>query len=54
MSTTTCPNCGAARIPGAVFCDTCGKPLRDQAPPKPAAEAQEIICPNCGAQVAVK
>jgi uncharacterized protein len=31
--TPTCPNCGAAVIPGAAFCPTCGTSLSGQASP---------------------
>ena len=33
----TCPQCGAAAIPGEAFCDNCGAPLN--APARPAAPA---------------
>ncbi|UCG23407.1 MAG: zinc ribbon domain-containing protein [Chloroflexota bacterium] len=48
MSTTNCPNCGAERITGAAFCDTCGAAFQASTP----AKSQEIICPNCGAHAA--
>jgi len=53
MNSTNCPNCGAERISGAVFCDTCGAWLQVPAPTEVAAKDHGIICPNCGAHAVV-
>jgi predicted nucleic acid-binding Zn ribbon protein len=55
-----CPNCGAAVVPGAAFCQSCGTRLVKEEPPAPArfcvhcgAELREgaRFCPTCGQSV---
>jgi predicted RNA-binding Zn-ribbon protein involved in translation (DUF1610 family) len=41
-----CPNCGAAVVAGATFCQTCGNRLAAQEPPAPV-----LFCVHCGAQL---
>ena len=41
-----CPNCGAAVVPGAAFCQTCGTRLAPQQAPAPV-----LYCVHCGAQL---
>ena len=39
-----CPNCGAAVVAGAAFCQSCGTRLVEEPPPV-------RFCPKCGAQL---
>jgi hypothetical protein len=41
-----CPSCGAALVPGAAFCQTCGARLGTEKPPAPV-----LFCIHCGAQL---
>jgi hypothetical protein len=41
-----CPNCGAAVVDGAAFCQSCGTRLQKEEPP-----AEVLFCIHCGAQL---
>ncbi len=43
LATLSCPNCGAAVIPGQAFCDECGFPLNTMMSDAAASEAPTLI-----------
>lgn len=57
QSSTVCPSCGAARVPGTAYCAACGAALTStsggfQQPGYPAPYAAGYAYPNSGKRVA--